>query len=144
MEDTDFSILLQLARDKDRVLGYTTVGIHKDDLIFELHGHPIKKVGSQGQQKSFLIALKMAQFDELTLTLGVKPVLLLDDVFDKLDNERVTQLMKLVSEHKFGQVLVTDTDEERVRAIFAKIDVPMRLFHVESGKVVCHEQETAH
>jgi DNA replication and repair protein RecF len=144
LEDTDFSILLQLARDKDRVLGYTTVGIHKDDLIFELHGHPIKKVGSQGQQKSFLIALKMAQFDELTLTLGVKPVLLLDDVFDKLDNERVTQLMKLVSEHKFGQVLVTDTDEERVRAIFAKIDVPMRLFHVESGKVVCHEQETAH
>lgn len=137
LEDTDFSILLQLARDKDRVLGYTTVGIHKDDLIFELHGHPIKKVGSQGQQKSFLIALKMAQFDELTLTLGVKPVLLLDDVFDKLDNERVTQLMKLVSEHKFGQVLVTDTDEERVRAIFAKIDVPMRLFHVESGKVLC-------
>jgi DNA replication and repair protein RecF len=144
LDESNFADLLKQNEDRDKIIGYTTTGIHKDDLVFQLHGHPIKKVGSQGQQKSFLIALKLAQFDELTLTLGVKPVLLLDDVFDKLDNERVTQLMKLVSEHKFGQVLVTDTDEERVRAIFAKIDVPMRLFHVESGKVICHEQETTY
>lgn len=138
--DDDFPNLLTRSREKDRVLGYTTAGTHKDDLIFELHGHPIKKVGSQGQQKSFLIALKLAQFDELTIALGIKPVLLLDDIFDKLDNERVTQLMRLVSEHKFGQVLVTDTDPERVKAVFAKIDVPMRLFHVESGKVLCDNE----
>ncbi len=139
LSEDNFSDLLLRAREKDRILGYSTAGTHKDDLVFELHGHPIKKVGSQGQQKSFLIALKLAQFDELTLTLGVKPVLLLDDIFDKLDNERVTQLMKLVSEHKFGQVLVTDTDQERVKSIFEKIDVPMRLFHVESGKVFCDD-----
>lgn len=144
LDEANFDDLLKQNGDRDKILGYTTAGIHKDDLVFQLHGHPIKKVGSQGQQKSFLIALKLAQFDELTLALGVKPILLLDDVFDKLDNERVTQLMKLVSEHKFGQVLVTDTDEDRVRAIFAKIDVPMRLFHVESGKLLCHEQETTH
>jgi len=102
-------------------------------LIFQLHGHPIKKVGSQGQQKSFLIALKLAQFDELTETLGQKPVLLLDDIFDKLDNERVSQLMRLVSENKFGQVLVTDTDEARVKGIFDRIGVPMKLYFVNAG-----------
>jgi DNA replication and repair protein RecF len=79
----------------------------------------------------------------LDLVLGVKPVLLLDDIFDKLDNERVTRLMRLVSEHMFGQVLVTDTDAERVRQIFEKIDEPYRLFMVESGKIHTYEQESA-
>lgn len=134
--EDDFQRLLTNARMKDQIMGYTTVGIHKDDLVFLLHGHPIKKVGSQGQQKSFLIALKLAQFDELTEALNEKPVLLLDDIFDKLDNKRVAQLMKLVSEHKFGQVLVTDTDEYRVRTIFEKINVPVKLYQVESGKVL--------
>ncbi len=143
LTDSDFLSELRNSRNRDQILGYTTVGIHKDDLIFQLHGHPIKKFGSQGQQKSFLIALKLAQFDELTEALGQKPVLLLDDIFDKLDNERVAQLMRLVSEQKFGQVLVTDTDEQRVKAIFERIGVPMKLFFVESGKILCHEQETS-
>ena len=141
LQDSDFDDLLKKSRSKDCVMGYSTAGIHKDDLIFELHGHPIKKVGSQGQQKSFLIALKLAQFHELTNALGVKPVLLLDDIFDKLDNERVTRLMRLVSEQLFGQVLVTDTDAERVRSIFDAINVPIRLFHVESGKIMQHEHQ---
>ena len=133
--EDDFQTLLANSRTKDQILGYTTSGIHKDDLIFQLHGHPIKKVGSQGQQKSFLIALKLAQFDELTEALGQKPILLLDDIFDKLDNIRVAHLMRLVSEHKFGQVLVTDTDESRVRQIFEQIGAPMRLYHVLSGQI---------
>lgn len=133
--DSDFLQALRECRVRDQILGYTTTGIHKDDLIFQLHGHPIKKVGSQGQQKSFLIALKLAQFDELTEKLGQKPVLLLDDIFDKLDNERVAHLMRLVSEQKFGQVLVTDTDEDRVKGIFERIGVPMKLYLVESGKI---------
>jgi DNA replication and repair protein RecF len=133
--EADFQKLLINTRMKDQIMGHTTVGIHKDDLVFLLHGHPIKKVGSQGQQKSFLIALKLAQFDELTEALNEKPVLLLDDIFDKLDNERVAQLMKLVSANKFGQVLVTDTDEYRVRTIFEKINVPVKIYQVESGKV---------
>lgn len=133
--DSDFLQALNECRVRDQILGYTTTGIHKDDLIFQLHGHPIKKVGSQGQQKSFLIALKLAQFDELTEKLGQKPVLLLDDIFDKLDNERVAHLMRLVSEQKFGQVLVTDTDEDRVKGIFERIGVPMKLYLVESGKI---------
>lgn len=139
----DFKTALNAACQRDQILGYTTVGTHKDDLIFQLHGHPIKKVGSQGQQKSFLIALKLAQFDELTEALGQKPVLLLDDIFDKLDNERVAHLMRLVSENKFGQVLVTDTDEQRTRNIFQRIAVPMRMYHVESGKIMNYEQESA-
>lgn len=143
LDEVDFATLLQNSRAKDCMMGYSTTGVHKDDLIFELHGHSIKKVGSQGQQKSFLIALKLAQFHELTRVLKVKPVLLLDDIFDKLDNERVTRLMRLVSKQIFGQVLVTDTDVERVRSIFNAIDVPIRLFYVESGKIVQHEQEIA-
>lgn len=137
--DGDFQSALNQVRMRDQVLGYTTVGIHKDDLIFQLHNHPIKKVGSQGQQKSFLIALKLAQFDELTEKLGQKPILLLDDIFDKLDNERVAHLMRLVSEQKFGQVLVTDTDEERVKSIFEKIGVPMKLYAVEAGQIHCQD-----
>ena len=117
------------------IFSFRSFSFHKDDLIFQLHGHPIKKVGSQGQQKSFLIALKLAQFDELTEALSQKPILLLDDIFDKLDNIRVAHLMRLVSEHKFGQVLVTDTDESRVRQIFEQIGAPMRLYHVLSGQI---------
>jgi len=143
LTENRFSDLLSQSFERDRILGYTTTGIHKDDLLFELHGHPIKKVGSQGQQKSFLVALKLAQFDKLTDALNMKPVLLLDDIFDKLDTTRVTQLMRLVSEHKFGQVLVTDTDAQRVKSIFEKIDVPMRLFQVESGKIYDYERQEA-
>jgi DNA replication and repair protein RecF len=92
-------------------------------LNFQINGQPIKKFGSQGQQKSFLIAMRLAQFDWLKARLNVSPILLLDDIFDKLDNFRVAQLMSLVSKNTFGQVLVTDTDEIRVEGIFQAIGV---------------------
>jgi DNA replication and repair protein RecF len=123
LTETDFRTLLQQAYPKDMRVHYTSVGIHKDDITFLLEGLPIKRFGSQGQQKSFLIALRLAQFDWLKERLKQTPILLLDDIFDKLDNGRVAQLMELVSKNTFGQVLVTDTDENRVSAIFDTIQV---------------------
>ena len=118
-----FEHLLQQAQPKDSRVQYTTVGIHKDDVLFKIEQHPIKRFGSQGQQKSYLIAMRLAQFEWLKERLDLVPVLLLDDIFDKLDNHRVAQLMSLVSQHIFGQVLVTDTDEIRVSGIFQAIGV---------------------
>ena len=128
-----FDDLLRMAQPKDSRAQYTTVGIHKDDVLFKIAEHPIKRFGSQGQQKSYLIAMRLAQFEWLKERLGIVPVLLLDDIFDKLDNHRVAQLMSLVSQHTFGQVLVTDTDEIRVTGIFQAIGVTpnMVLFEEE-------------
>ena len=94
-------MLLKKSIERDRALERTTVGIHKDDLQFNIHGMPMKKFGSQGQQKSFLIALKLAQYTFLTQKNGYKPLLLLDDIFDKLDDGRVTKLMQMVSDNNF-------------------------------------------
>jgi DNA replication and repair protein RecF len=123
LSETDFSELLTQAYPKDARVQYTTVGVHRDDVQFLINEQPIKKYGSQGQQKSFLIALRLAQFDWLKERLNLVPILLLDDIFDKLDNFRVAQLMSLVSKNTFGQVLVTDTDEIRVSGIFKAIGV---------------------
>ncbi len=120
---TPFFDLLASAYSRDSRVQYTTVGTHKDDISFLINEMPIKKYGSQGQQKSFLIALRLAQFECLKEYLKLTPILLLDDVFDKLDNLRVEQLMELVSKNTFQQVLVTDTDEHRVRKIFESINV---------------------
>lgn len=122
-----FEELIRQAQQRDARAQYTTVGIHKDDVLFKIGEYPIKRFGSQGQQKSYLIAMRLAQFDWLKERLGVVPVLLLDDIFDKLDNHRVAQLMSLVSQHTFGQVLVTDTDEIRVSGIFQAIGVTPNL-----------------
>lgn len=134
LED-DFQALLRKSAEKDRVLERTTSGIHKDDLQFVIHGMPVKKFGSQGQQKSFLIALKLAQYTFLTNEKGFKPLLLLDDIFDKLDDKRVAKLMQMVSEHDFGQVFITDTSANRVQEIFSKIGVEIRLFNVTGGEI---------
>ena len=123
LNELPFETLLTEAFPKCSRAHYTTVGIHKDDLNFQINGQPIKKFGSQGQQKSFLIAMRLAQFDWLKKQLQITPILLLDDIFDKLDNFRVAQLMSLVSKNTFGQVLVTDTDEIRVSGIFQAIGV---------------------
>lgn len=131
----DFAEQIEKAKRKDSAVGYTTVGIHKDDLIFEIHGQPIKKFGSQGQQKSFLIGLKLAQFELISDLLKMKPILLLDDIFDKLDHNRVKHLMKLVSDHAFGQVFITDTDEDRIDKVFKEIDIEQFVFKVEEGQV---------
>ncbi len=137
----EFLRQLQQAERQDHRKQYTTIGLHKDDLIFTINGHPVKKFGSQGQQKSYLIALKLAQFEWLTRYLKVKPIMLLDDIFDKLDNKRVGRLMQLVSDNNFGQVLVTDTDEERVKRIFDNIQLPFKLFKVHENEVSVSQKE---
>jgi DNA replication and repair protein RecF len=138
----DFSAQLAAAEKRDFHKQYSTVGIHKDDLVFTIKDHPVKKFGSQGQQKSFLIALRLAQFEWLNQHLGVKPILLLDDIFDKLDNTRVSRLMKLVSDDFFGQVLVTDTDAERVDSIMRDNELQYRLFYVQNNEVARQKQDT--
>ncbi len=115
---------------KDRAAQHCTMGIHKDDLEFMLDGYPVKKFGSQGQQKSFVIAVKLAQFDYTKNIKGFKPILLLDDVFDKLDDLRVSQLIKLVSENSFGQVFITDTSSERITSIFDAMDIDHTIFTI--------------
>ncbi len=131
----DFNNLLKKSLEKDRILERTTTGIHKDDLLFAIHGMSMKKFGSQGQQKSFLIALKLAQYSFLYQQNGFKPILLLDDIFDKLDDQRVTKLMQMISNHDFGQVFITDTNLERVENIFSKIGVGIKLFKVKGGEI---------
>ncbi len=131
----DFASLLKKNMEKDRVLERTSAGIHKDDLLFTIHGLPMKKFGSQGQQKSFLIALKLAQYSFLYKQKGFKPILLLDDIFDKLDEQRVTKLMQMVSNHDFGQVFITDTSVNRVKTIFNDIGVDIKLFTVKGGEI---------
>jgi DNA replication and repair protein RecF len=135
LAEGDFVDKLEKAKRRDSAVGYTTVGIHKDDLVFQIHGQPIKKFGSQGQQKSFLIGLKLAQFELISNLLNMKPILLLDDIFDKLDHNRVGHLIKLVSDHAFGQVFITDTDEDRIEKVFKEIEIERFVFKVEEGKV---------
>jgi len=131
----DFAALLRRNIEKDRALERTAAGIHRDELVFTIHGMPMKKFGSQGQQKSFLIALKLAQYSFLYQQKGFKPLLLLDDIFDKLDDLRVTKLMQMISNHDFGQVFITDTDVERVKKIFTQIGIDIKLFKVKGGEI---------
>jgi DNA replication and repair protein RecF len=95
----------------------------------------LKKFGSQGQQKSFLIALKLAQYTFLHKNKGFEPLLLLDDIFDKLDDARTTKLMKMVSDKDFGQIFITDTSRHRIEEIFKKIKVPVNIFDIEKGNI---------
>jgi DNA replication and repair protein RecF len=131
----NFTGLLKKSTEKDRALERTTAGIHKDELQFAIHGMPMKKFGSQGQQKSFLIALKLAQYSFLYQQKGFKPLLLLDDIFDKLDDNRVTKLMQMVSNNDFGQVFITDTSTSKVENIFKDIEVDLKLFKVTGGEI---------
>jgi len=135
LNEDSFENLIVKNRHKDAQTRYSNAGTHKDDLVFEIKGHSVKKFGSQGQQKSFIIALRLAQYEWLKNHLGVLPVLLLDDIFDKLDHSRVERLMHLVSDNFFGQVLVTDTDAERVQKIFADSNLDFNLFEVNGGSV---------
>jgi len=135
LKEQKFDELLTNSIDRDRMVERTTTGIHKDDLVFTLSEMPLKRFGSQGQQKSFLIALKLAQYAYLQKFKGFKPILLLDDIFDKLDDLRVHKLMEMVSHHDFGQIFITDTGKERVLSIFSAIKVDVTLFEVESGVI---------
>lgn len=127
--------LLDESLNADCHSGYTNVGIHKDDLEFELDGHQLKKFGSQGQQKSFVVSIRLAQFEFNYQKIGYKPILLLDDIFDKLDDQRVMKLVRLVGDNHFGQVFITDTQRKRVECLFYDTDINHKIFEVDKGVV---------
>lgn len=120
--------LLEQNLNRDKALQFTSKGVHKDDLVFKIDDYPIKKFGSQGQQKSFLIALKLAQFDFIKSHSGVSPILLLDDIFDKLDEDRVAQIVKLVDDQNFGQLFISDTHADRTENVVKSIHQSYKIF----------------
>jgi len=128
LSEKPLSILLEEQLAKDKALQYTSVGIHKDDLSFTIDDFSIKKFGSQGQQKSFLIALKLAQFDFIKAESGVTPILLLDDIFDKLDENRVAQIITMVNDDDFGQLFISDTHPERTENVVKQIHQSYKIF----------------
>ena len=129
--------MIQRDRLKDRAVGYSLHGIHRDDLEMLQGGYPVKREGSQGQHKTFVIALKLAQFSFLKRTSSnTTPLLLLDDIFDKLDARRVEQIVKLVSSDEYGQIFITDTNRDHLDQILSGGSFDYKLFKVEDGEVV--------
>ncbi|GAA4274555.1 DNA replication/repair protein RecF [Aquimarina gracilis] len=135
LSEKDLLTLLEENLGKDRMLQYTSVGVHKDDLSFDINGYAIKKFGSQGQQKSFLIALKLAQFDFIKKQSKVNPILLLDDIFDKLDEKRVEHIIKLVDDQNFGQLFISDTHAERTEEVVKKISQSYKIMKLENNDI---------
>ena len=135
LHDADFGELLKKSRRKDLIVQYTTVGIHRDDLVLHLDGIPIKRIGSQGQQKTYLVSLKLAQFEFLKAIKDIRPIMLLDDVFDKFDASRVKQILKLVADEAFGQIFITHTNLDRMNTILKELNIDHKLFHVQTGNV---------
>ncbi len=127
--------LLIRNRQRDRLFQYTSTGIHRDDLSMLLDGFPIKKLGSQGQQKTYQVALKLSKFEFIRQASGIAPILLLDDIFDKFDSRRVEQIIRLVSENNFGQIFITDTDMKRMKMILKRIGIDHRIF------TISHDQQ---
>ncbi len=135
LEDGNYPDTLLNSIGKDRFLEYTTAGIHKDDLLLEMNGFPVKSLGSQGQQKSYLVALKLAKFDYIKRKAGFSPILLLDDIFDKFDADRVEQIIKLVGNHRFGQIFITDTHQSRLQDILFSHNIDFKLFRISDNRV---------
>jgi DNA replication and repair protein RecF len=135
LSEGNFQEALTTSVNKDRYLEYTTVGVHKDDLMLEMDGFPVKSLGSQGQQKSYLVALKLAKFDYIKRKAGFAPILLLDDIFDKFDSERVEQIIKIVGNHRFGQIFITDTHQERLQNILSSHKIDFKLFRISDNRV---------
>lgn len=136
LSDGCFSETLQSSLNKDRFLEYTTTGVHKDDLALEMEGYSVKSLGSQGQQKSYLVALKLAKFDYIREKAGFAPILLLDDIFDKFDAERVEQIIRLVANNKFGQIFITDTHQSRLQEILSSNKTDYRLYRISGNGTV--------
>ena len=134
-DDRDIALSMKQTRERDRILGYSTQGIHKDELEMLLDEYPIKRVGSQGQNKTYLISLKLAQFNFLKTAHNFAPVLLLDDIFDKLDSKRVTEIIHLVAGETFGQIFITDTNREHLDMILAQLEQPASIFMVINGLI---------
>ena len=135
LNETSMVDLLKQSEEKDRYKQYTTKGPHKDDLTFLIGDRPLKKLGSQGQQKSYLISLKLAQYQFIANKTNTKPLLLLDDIFDKIDEKRAKNLMDLVSVPSFGQLFITDTHPTRVQSLFSDKHIPVEVFTVNNGAV---------
>lgn len=127
--------LLLASRERDIVNGFTTSGVHRDDMSLRIGGYPLRKYGSQGQQKSFLMSLKLAQYRILTEVCGERPLLLLDDLFDKLDTSRVENLLTLVAGDDFGQIFITDCNRSRLETILSRAGEKYALFMVEGGDI---------
>lgn len=142
LDERPFDEILRAARQKDLVNEYTTSGIHRDDLTLRIGGYPLRKYGSQGQQKSFLIALKLAQYAVVAEACGEKPILLLDDLFDKLDAGRVEQLIRLVSDEAFGQIFITDCNPTRLKSILDEAGGEYALFTVANGEIASEHGPT--
>ncbi|MFY0651119.1 MAG: DNA replication/repair protein RecF [Cyclobacteriaceae bacterium] len=132
-----FKNTFKRAIEKDILLQRTTVGVHRDDYSFQIESYPLKKNGSQGQQKSFLIALKVSQFEYLKELKQVTPILLLDDIFDKLDDERIKKLLEMISRNKFRQIFITDARHERTEHILKSLDVDKKIFNIQENCVFC-------
>lgn len=132
----DLADLLASSYEKDCVMQHTTVGIHRDDVSMKMNDYPIKKIGSQGQQKTFLIALKLTQYYYFEKQTGISPILLLDDIFDKLDMQRVERLINLVASNNFGQIFITDSNKTRLDKILARQQNDYKLFEVQQGNFV--------
>lgn len=135
LNSNKYEELLAQNLNKDLMLKYTTHGIHKDDLLFLLNDNSLKKIASQGQQKTYLTALKLAQYQYIARIKNLKPILLIDDIYDKLDPLRVKHLLELVINNNFGQIFITDTNPERIIKVFDDIRHPFQLFNVENGEV---------
>lgn len=135
LNESDFHDILNQNIDKDKILGYTGKGIHRDDILLNINDLQLRKAGSQGQQKTFLIALKFAQFQFIKNISKINPLLLLDDIFDKFDAQRVSQIIKLTN-NNFGQIFITDTNPERVKKVIKTEKSSFKLFHTENGKFI--------
>lgn len=125
--------ILAASYDKDRALKYTSAGIQRDDFLFKMNGHPIRRYGSQGQQKSFLVSLKFAQYELMKKNYGFAPMLLLDDVFDKLDMSRISNLLEMVASNDFGQIFITDSNKVRMAGIVDKLTQDRAYFDTSAG-----------
>lgn len=137
--------VLNANRDRDMIMGYTTRGVHRDDIELWLGSHPMRKTGSQGQCKTYTIALRMAQFEFLKKYTATTPILLLDDIFDKLDEQRVMSIIHVVSNSKdFGQIFITDTNRTHLDEIIAMMSGDYAMFDVSNGvitPITSHEEE---
>lgn len=133
LDKASLDMLLESSFEKDRIFRYTTVGVQRDDFIFTMNGHPIRRCGSQGQQKSFLVSLKFAQYEIMKRNYGFAPILLLDDVFDKLDMTRISNLLQMVSGNDFGQIFITDSNKVRMAGIVDGLTQDRAYFETTSG-----------
>jgi DNA replication and repair protein RecF len=136
LNDASFSELLKDSYKKDLHMQYTTVGVHRDNLSFKLDDYQASKIASQGQKKTYLTAMKLAQFDFIKEVSGRKPILILDDIFDKLDAERVEQIVRLVNDNNFGQILISDTNKDHIDSILKDVASDFKLYSINKGGVI--------